>query len=82
MRPQAPRFGALNTMCGYRGQRLRAMEIATLRAIGFSARHRGSVCAGVESLLPGNLWSGAFIGAIAAWMAFNGNFHAVGGLVV
>ena len=69
-------FGALNTM--YTAVSARAMEIATLRAIGFSgATVAASVLA--ESLLLAIF--GAAIGAIAAWMAFNGNFHAVGGLV-
>jgi putative ABC transport system permease protein len=69
-------FGALNTM--YTAVSARAMEIATLRAIGFSgAAVAASVLA--ESLLLAIL--GTAMGAIAAWIAFNGNFHAVGGLV-
>jgi putative ABC transport system permease protein len=69
-------FGALNTM--YSAISARAIEIATLRAIGFGG---ASVVVSVlaESLLLAV--SGAAIGAIAAWIAFNGNFHAVGGLV-
>lgn len=69
-------FGALNTM--YSAISARAIEIATLRAIGFSGT---AVVASVlaESLLLAV--SGAFIGAIVAWIAFNGNFHAIGGLV-
>jgi putative ABC transport system permease protein len=69
-------FGALNTM--YSAISARAIEIATLRAIGFSGT---AVVASVlaESLLLAV--SGAFIGATVAWIAFNGNFHAIGGLV-
>jgi len=69
-------FGALNTM--YSAISARAIEIATLRAIGFSGT---AVVASVlaESLLLAV--SGAFIGAAVAWIAFNGNFHAIGGLV-
>ena len=69
-------FGALNTM--YSAISARAMEIATLRAIGFSGT---AVVASVlaESLLLAV--SGAFIGAAVAWITFNGNFHAIGGLV-
>jgi len=69
-------FGALNTM--YTAVSARAMEIATLRAIGFSG------AAVVASVLAESLVlavSGAAIGAVAAWIAFNGNLHAVGGLV-
>ena len=69
-------FGALNTM--YSAVSSRAVEIATLRAIGFSGT------AVVISVLAESLVlavSGAAIGAAAAWIAFNGNFHAVGGLV-
>jgi putative ABC transport system permease protein len=69
-------FGALNTM--YTAVSARAIEIATLRAIGFSG---DAVLASVlaESLVLAV--SGAVIGAIAAWIAFNGNLHAIGGLV-
>jgi len=69
-------FGALNTM--YSAVSARAMEIATLRAIGFSG------VAVVVSVLAESLVlavAGAAIGAVAAWIAFNGNLHAVGGLV-
>lgn len=69
-------FGALNTM--YSAVSSRAIEIATLRAIGFSGT------AVVASVLAESLVlavSGAAIGSIAAWIAFNGNLHAVGGLV-
>jgi putative ABC transport system permease protein len=69
-------FGALNTM--YTAISARAMEIATLRAIGFSGAAVGvSVLA--ESLLLA--LSGAMIGALLAWVAFNGDLHAIGGLV-
>jgi putative ABC transport system permease protein len=69
-------FGALNTM--YTAVSARAMEIATLRAIGFSG---AAVVASVlvESLVLAV--SGAAIGAVTAWIAFNGNLHTVGGLV-
>jgi len=69
-------FGALNTM--YSAVSARAMEIATLRAIGFSGT---AVVASVliESLALALL--GAAIGTVVAWIAFNGNLHAVGGLV-
>jgi putative ABC transport system permease protein len=69
-------FGALNTM--YTAVSARAMEIATLRAIGFGG---AAVVASVliESLVLAV--SGAAIGAVAAWIVFNGNLHAVGGLV-
>jgi putative ABC transport system permease protein len=69
-------FGALNTM--YSAVSARAIEIATLRAIGFSG------AAVVASVLAESLVlavSGAAIGAIAAWVAFNGDLHAAGGLV-
>jgi putative ABC transport system permease protein len=69
-------FGALNTM--YTAVSARAIEIATLRAIGFSG------AAVVASVLAESLVlavSGAAIGAVAAWIVFNGNLHAVGGLV-
>jgi putative ABC transport system permease protein len=69
-------FGALNTM--YSAISSRAIEIATLRAIGFSG------AAVVVSVLAESLVlavSGAAIGAVAAWIVFNGNLHTVGGLV-
>jgi putative ABC transport system permease protein len=60
-------FGALNTM--YAAVSARAREIATLRAIGFSAVAVAfSVVA--ETLLLA--FSGALIGASFAWFAFNG----------
>jgi putative ABC transport system permease protein len=69
-------FGALNTM--YSAISARAMEIATLRAIGFGG---AAVVASVlvEALLLAV--SGAAIGAISAWIAFNGDLHAARGLV-
>jgi putative ABC transport system permease protein len=69
-------FGALNTM--YSAISARAIEIATLRAIGFGG---GAVVASVlaESLVLA--FSGAVIGAIVAWIAFNGDLHSAGGLV-
>jgi putative ABC transport system permease protein len=69
-------FGAFNTM--YSAVSARAIEIATLRAIGFSG---AAVVASVlvESLVLAV--SGAVIGAAAAWIAFNGDLHAAGGLV-
>jgi putative ABC transport system permease protein len=69
-------FGALNTM--YSAISSRAIEIAMLRAIGFSG------AAVVVSVLAESLVlavSGAAIGAVAAWIVFNGNLHTVGGLV-
>ena len=69
-------FGALNTM--YSVVSARAIEIATLRAIGFGG---AAVVASVlvESLLLA--LAGAAIGASAAWIAFNGDLHVAGGLV-
>ena len=69
-------FGALNTM--YTAVSARAIEIATLRAIGFSG------AAVVASVLAESLVlaiSGAAIGAVGAWIAFNGDLHSAGGLV-
>lgn len=61
-------FGALNTM--YSAVSARALEIATLRAIGFGA---ASVVFSVfaEALILALL--GAVIGCIAAWVFFDGN---------
>ena len=69
-------FGALNTM--FSAVSARSIEIATLRAIGFGG---GAIVASVlvEALVLA--FSGAVIGAGTAWLAFNGNFHAAGGLV-
>jgi putative ABC transport system permease protein len=69
-------FGAMNTM--YSAVSSRAIEIATLRAIGFGA---GAVVASVlaEALLLA--LAGAAIGIAVAWLAFNGNQHMFGSLV-
>jgi putative ABC transport system permease protein len=69
-------FGALNTV--YSAVSARSIEIATLRAIGFGPT---AVVTSVlaEALLLALL--GAAIGTLAAWIAFNGNLHAAGGLV-
>jgi putative ABC transport system permease protein len=69
-------FGALNTM--YSTVSARSIEIATLRAIGFGG---GSVVASILAEALVLAFSGAVIGAGIAWLAFNGNFHAAGGLV-
>jgi putative ABC transport system permease protein len=69
-------FGALNTM--YTAISARAIEIATLRAIGFSGTAVVVSVLAESSLLA---VSGAAIGALVAWVGFNGNLHAVGGLV-
>jgi putative ABC transport system permease protein len=68
-------FAALNTM--YSAVSTRAVEIATLRAIGFgSAAVVASVIA--EALLLALL--GALVGAALAWLFFNGNtVSTVGG---
>jgi putative ABC transport system permease protein len=70
-------FGALNTM--YSAVSARTVEIATLRAIGFGGM---AVMASVlvEALLLA--LGGALIGAVFAWIAFNGNLHAIGGTVI
>jgi putative ABC transport system permease protein len=61
-------FGALNTM--YTAVSTRAVEIATLRALGFGAVGV-IVSVFVEALLLALI--GALIGATLAWVAFNGN---------
>lgn len=67
-------FAALNTM--YSAVSSRAVEIATLRAIGFGS---GGVVSSVllEALLLALV--GALIGAAAAWLLFNGNTISLGG---
>lgn len=67
-------FAALNTM--YSAVSSRAVEIATLRAIGFGA---GGVVGSVllEALLLAVI--GAMIGAAASWLLFNGNTISLGG---
>lgn len=61
-------FGALNTM--YSAVSTRAMEIATLRAIGFGA---GAVVVSVlsEALVLG--LAGALLGGLAAWLLLDGS---------
>jgi putative ABC transport system permease protein len=60
-------FGALNTM--YSAVSARAVEIATLRAIGFSATPVVASILVEAQLLA---WLGAAFGAGAAWLLFNG----------
>ncbi len=61
-------FGALNTM--YSAVSSRSLEIATLRAIGFGALPV-VVSVFVEAMLLALI--GGVLGALAAWMFFNGN---------
>ncbi len=61
-------FGAVNTM--YSAVDARAREIATLRAIGFGG-FSVMISVLVESLLLSV--PGALLGALVAWLAFNGN---------
>ena len=70
-------FGALNTM--YAAVSARAVEIATLRAIGFGG---GAVMASVLAEVLLLAFGGAAIGAALAWIVFNGNLHAMGGTVI
>jgi putative ABC transport system permease protein len=69
-------FGALNSL--YASVDARRREIATLRAIGFRG---GPIVASV--LIEGMLLSlpGAFLGALIAWVLFNGNVVDVSGLI-
>jgi putative ABC transport system permease protein len=69
-------FGALNSL--YASVDARRREIATLRAIGFN-----SAPILVSVLIEGMLLSlpGAFLGALAAWVLFNGNVVDVAGLI-
>jgi putative ABC transport system permease protein len=69
-------FGAMNTM--YSAVSARATEIATLRAIGFSA-----VAVTISVLAEAMLLAlaGATIGVATAWTLFNGNPHMFGSLV-
>ena len=69
-------FGALNSL--YASVDARRREIATLRAIGFNS---GPIILSV--LLEGMLLSlpGAFLGALVAWVLFNGNVVDVAGLI-
>jgi putative ABC transport system permease protein len=69
-------FAALNTM--YSAVSTRAVEIATLRAIGFGST--GVVVSVLsEALLLALL--GAFLGASIAWLLFGGNTISMGGSV-
>ncbi|MES2472542.1 MAG: ABC transporter permease [Pseudomonadota bacterium] len=70
-------FGALNTM--YSAVSSRQREIATLRALGFGA---GAVVTSVivEALL--FCAAGALVGIAVALALFNGNEHALGGMVI
>jgi putative ABC transport system permease protein len=67
-------FGALNTM--YSAVSARAVEIATLRAIGFS-----SAPLAISILVEAQLLSllGAGVGAGIAWILFNGDEFSTGG---
>ena len=69
-------FGALNSL--YASVDARRREIATLRAIGFSG---GPIV--ISVLIEGMLLSlpGAFLGALVAWVLFNGNVVDVAGLI-
>jgi putative ABC transport system permease protein len=69
-------FGALNSL--YASVDARRREIATLRAIGFNS---GPII--VSVLLEGMLLAlpGAFLGALIAWVLFNGNVVDVAGLI-
>lgn len=69
-------FGALNSL--YASVDSRRREIATLRAIGFNG---GPIVLSV--LLEGMVLAlpGAFIGALVAWVLFNGNVVDVAGLI-
>ena len=69
-------FGALNSL--YASVDARRRELATLRAIGFSS---GPII--VSVLLEGMVLAlpGAFLGALVAWVLFNGNVVDVAGLI-
>jgi putative ABC transport system permease protein len=69
-------FGALNSL--YASVDARRREIATLRAIGFNS---GPII--VSVLFEGMLLAlpGAFLGALIAWILFNGNVVDVAGLI-
>jgi putative ABC transport system permease protein len=69
-------FGALNSL--YASVDARRREIATLRAIGFNS---GPIILSV--LIEGMVLAlpGAFLGALAAWVLFNGNVVDVQGLI-
>jgi putative ABC transport system permease protein len=69
-------FGALNSL--YASVDSRRREIATLRAIGFNSLPiiASVLLEGMVLALPG-----AFIGALIAWVLFNGNVVDVAGLI-
>jgi putative ABC transport system permease protein len=69
-------FGALNSL--YASVEARRREIATLRAIGFNS---GPIIFSV--LIEGLVLAlpGAFLGALVAWVLFNGNVVDVAGLI-
>jgi putative ABC transport system permease protein len=69
-------FGALNSL--YASVDARRREIATLRAIGFNS---GPIIFSV--LIEGMVLAlpGAFLGALVAWVLFNGNVVDVAGLI-
>jgi putative ABC transport system permease protein len=69
-------FGALNSL--YASVDARRREIATLRAIGFNS---GPIILSV--LIEGMVLAlpGAFLGALVAWVLFNGNVVDVAGLI-
>ncbi len=67
-------FGALNTM--YSAVSVRAVEIATLRAIGFGAMPV-VVSVLIEALMLALI--GALVGVAIAWILFNGDTFATGG---
>jgi putative ABC transport system permease protein len=69
-------FGALNSL--YASVDARRRELATLRAIGFN---NGPII--VSVLLEGMVLAlpGAFLGALVAWVLFNGNVVDVAGLI-
>jgi putative ABC transport system permease protein len=69
-------FGALNSL--YASVDARRREIATLRAIGFNS---GPII--ISVLLEGMALAlpGAFLGALIAWLVFNGNVVDVQGLI-
>ncbi len=69
-------FGALNSL--YASVDARRRELATLRAIGFNS---GPII--VSVLLEGMVLAlpGAFLGALVAWILFNGNVVDVAGLI-
>jgi putative ABC transport system permease protein len=69
-------FGALNSL--YASVDARRREIATLRAIGFNSSPIivSVLLEGIVLALPG-----AFLGALIAWVVFNGNVVDVAGLI-